>query len=207
MGSIGSWMSPSGKMTAAFGIGRQLATWRSCARSPSTSSVTAEQPRSACARVASRLPGMMRTCCLYWLDDFMRRPCADPVSAVEQQTVEDAVLRMADARFDEDPHYVLAGLMEVVWQIKRKWTKQRVKEPLVTLFTSETQLTGKSELARRFVSPIREMTRDSITIEYILDRRNRELLEACALLINYADRTPRNKRGRFKSFVTAEEHN
>src|SRR5688572_18973982 len=74
MGSIGSWMSPSVRMTAAFGIGRQLATWLSCARSPSTSSVTAEQPRSACGRVASRLPGMMRTCCLYWLDDFMRRP-------------------------------------------------------------------------------------------------------------------------------------
>src|SRR5215210_6675223 len=74
MGSIGSWMSPSVRMTAASGIGRQLATWLSCARWPSTSSVTAEQPRSACGRVASRLPGMMSTCCLYWLDDFMRRP-------------------------------------------------------------------------------------------------------------------------------------
>jgi predicted transposase YbfD/YdcC len=69
------WMSPSVRMTAASGIGRQLATWLSCARSPSTSSVTAEQPRSACGCVASRLPGMMRTGCLYWLDDFMRRPC------------------------------------------------------------------------------------------------------------------------------------
>src|SRR5215210_5883466 len=74
MGSSGSWMSPSVRMTAASGIGRQLATSLSCARSPSTSSVTAEQPRSACGRVASRLPGMMRTCCLYWLDNFMRRP-------------------------------------------------------------------------------------------------------------------------------------
>src|SRR3954466_2337373 len=78
MGSIGSWMSPSVRMTAASGIGRPLATWLSCARSPSTSSVTAEQPRSACGRVASRLPGMMSTCCLYWLDDFMRRPCVKP---------------------------------------------------------------------------------------------------------------------------------
>src|SRR3982750_4500207 len=75
MGSIGSWMSPSGRMTAACGIGRLRATWRSCARSPSTSSVTAEQPRSACGRVASRPPGMMRTGRLYWPDDFMRRPC------------------------------------------------------------------------------------------------------------------------------------
>src|SRR3954470_5077736 len=74
MGSIGSWMSPSVRMTAACGIGRQLATWLSCARSPSTSSVTAEQPRSACGRVASRPPGMMNTCCLYWPDEFMRRP-------------------------------------------------------------------------------------------------------------------------------------
>src|SRR5215210_4153549 len=74
MGSIGSWMSPSVRMTAASGIGRLRATWLSCASSPSTSSVTAEQPRSACGRVASRLPGMMSTCCLYWLDDFMRRP-------------------------------------------------------------------------------------------------------------------------------------
>src|SRR5215210_7249572 len=79
MGSIGSWMSPSVRMTAASGIGRQLATWLSCARWPSTSSVTAEQPRSACGRVASRLPGMMSTCCLYWLDDFMRRPWGLPV--------------------------------------------------------------------------------------------------------------------------------
>jgi hypothetical protein len=39
------------------------------------------------------------------------RMVADPVSPVEQQTVEDAVLRMADARFDEDPDYVLAGLI------------------------------------------------------------------------------------------------
>src|SRR3954451_3667546 len=84
MGSIGSWMSPSEKMTAAFGIGRQRATWRSCARSPSTSSVTAEQPRSACGRVASRPPGMMSTCCLYWLDDFMRRPCRDLTLAEHQ---------------------------------------------------------------------------------------------------------------------------
>jgi len=158
--------------------------------------------------------GLIRVILNYWRVEqrqkrrrILWRGVADPVSAVEQQTVEDAVLRMADARFDEDPHYVLAGLMEVVWQIKRKWTKQRVKEPLVTLFTSETQLTGKSELARRFVSPIREMTRDSITIEDILDKRNRELLEAYALLIDDADRTPRNKRGRFKAFVTAEEHN
>src|SRR5215210_3374204 len=66
-------------MTAASGIGRPLATWLSCARSPSTSYVTAEQPRSACGRVASRLPGMMSTCCLYWLDDFMRRPWDRPV--------------------------------------------------------------------------------------------------------------------------------
>src|SRR3954454_20074130 len=77
MGSIGSWMSPSVRMTAASGIGRQLTTWRSCARWPSTSSVTAEQPRSACGRVASRLPGMMSTCCLYWPDEFMRRPCPE----------------------------------------------------------------------------------------------------------------------------------
>src|SRR3954447_20573004 len=78
MGSIGSWMSPSVRMTAACATGRQLATWLSCARSPSTSSVTAEQPRSACGRVASRLPGMTSTCCLYWLDDFMRRPRVAP---------------------------------------------------------------------------------------------------------------------------------
>src|SRR3954464_3859169 len=77
MGSIGSWMSPSVRMTAACGIGRQLATWLSCARSPSTSSVTAEQPRSACGRVASRPPGMMSTGCLYGPDDFMRRPCPE----------------------------------------------------------------------------------------------------------------------------------
>src|SRR4051794_16924973 len=28
----------------------------------------------ALGRIASRLPGMMSTCCLYWLDNFMRRP-------------------------------------------------------------------------------------------------------------------------------------
>lgn len=135
------------------------------------------------------------------------RTVADPVSPVEQQTVEDAVLRMADARFDEDPDYVLAGLIEVVWQIKCKWTTQRVEEPLVTVLTSETQLTGKSELARRLVSPIREMTRDNIKIEDILDKRNRELLEAYGIIIDDADRTAPDKRGRFKAFVTAAEHN
>src|SRR4051812_33321414 len=86
-------MSPSVRMTAASGIGRQLATWLSCARSPSTSSVTAEQPRSACGRVASRLPGMMCTCCLYWLDNFMRRPCL--------------VHEMSAARLDADGPHVL----------------------------------------------------------------------------------------------------
>src|SRR3954451_6192643 len=78
MGSIGSWMSRSGKMTAVSGIERQLATWPSCARSPSTSWAVAEQPESACGPGASRPPGMTSTCWLYWLDDFMRRPCASP---------------------------------------------------------------------------------------------------------------------------------
>src|SRR4051794_26306447 len=67
-------MSPSGRMTAAFGIGRRPATWLSCARSPSTSWAGTEHPGSACGRVASRPPGMTSTCSLFWLDDFMRRP-------------------------------------------------------------------------------------------------------------------------------------
>jgi hypothetical protein len=37
MGSIGSSMSRSGKMTAVSGTGLPHATWPSCARSPSTS--------------------------------------------------------------------------------------------------------------------------------------------------------------------------
>src|SRR3954471_10078703 len=75
MGSIGCWMSPSARMTAASGIGRRPATWLSCARSPSTSWAGTEHPGSACGRVASRPPGMTSTCALFWLDDFMRRPC------------------------------------------------------------------------------------------------------------------------------------
>src|SRR3954451_6690089 len=67
-------MSPSARMTAAFGIGRRPATWLSCAKSPSTSWVGTEHPGSACGRVASRPPGMTSTCSLFWLDDFMRRP-------------------------------------------------------------------------------------------------------------------------------------
>src|SRR3954451_14050752 len=74
MGSIGSSMSPSARMTAASGIARQLATWPSCARSPSTSWGGTEHPGSACGRVASRPPGTMITCSLFWLADFMRRP-------------------------------------------------------------------------------------------------------------------------------------
>src|SRR3954466_7973198 len=74
MGSIGSSMSPSARMTAASGIARQLATWPSCARSPSTSWGGTEHPGSACGRVASRPPGTMITCTLFWLADFMRRP-------------------------------------------------------------------------------------------------------------------------------------
>src|SRR4051794_36599974 len=74
MGSIGSSMSPSGRMTAASGIARQLATWPSCVRSPSTSWGGTENPGSACERGASRPPGMISTCCLFWMADFMRRP-------------------------------------------------------------------------------------------------------------------------------------
>src|SRR3954452_13024593 len=77
MGSIGSLMSPSARMTAASGIARQLATWPSCARSPSTSWGGTEHPGSACGRVASRPPGTMITCSLFWLADFMRRPCPE----------------------------------------------------------------------------------------------------------------------------------
>src|SRR3954466_3936858 len=76
MGSIGFWMSPSARMTAASGIERQLATWPFCARSPLTSWGGTEHPGSACGRVASRPPGMTSTCSLFWLDDFMRRPWA-----------------------------------------------------------------------------------------------------------------------------------
>src|SRR3954471_6917228 len=85
MGSIGSWMSRSARMTAASGIERQLAIWPSCARSPSTSWAVAEHPGSACGPVASRPPGMTSTCWLYWLDDFMRRPCT--VSDLEKRGI------------------------------------------------------------------------------------------------------------------------
>src|SRR3954452_18475617 len=78
MGSIGSSMSPSARMTAASGIARQRATWPSCARSPSTSWGGTEHPGSACGRVASRPPGTMITCSLFWLADFMRRPWEIP---------------------------------------------------------------------------------------------------------------------------------
>src|SRR4051794_31618946 len=78
MGSIGSSMSPSARMTAASGIARQRATWPSCARSPSTSWGGTEHPGSACGRVASRPPGTMITCSLFWLADFMRRPWGSP---------------------------------------------------------------------------------------------------------------------------------
>ena len=57
---------------AASGIARRLATWPSCARSPSTSWAGTEHPGSACGRVASRPPGTMITCSLFWLDNFMR---------------------------------------------------------------------------------------------------------------------------------------
>src|SRR3954462_6406917 len=139
MGSIGSWMSPSGRMTAACGIGRQLATWLSCARWPSTSSVTAEQPRSGCGRVASRLPGMMSTCCLYWLDDFLRRPqAARPRSACGRVAsrlpgmmstcclywLDDFMRRPCGARADRAGlqaalDYVRDGEVLVVWKLDR----------------------------------------------------------------------------------------
>src|SRR3954469_11434179 len=80
MGSIGSSMSPSARMTAASGIARQRATWPSCARSPSTSWGGTEHPGSACGRVASRPPGTMITCSLFWLADFMRRPWQDTLA-------------------------------------------------------------------------------------------------------------------------------
>ena len=60
---------------------------------------------------------------------------------------------------------------------------------------------------QRIVSPIREMTRNQITIEDLLDRRNRELWEASAVLIDDADKTPAAKRGEFKSLITASEIN
>src|SRR5688572_10474196 len=74
MGSIGCWMSPSARMTAASGIAQQLATWPFCARSPLTSWGGTDHPGSACGRGASRPPGTMITCSLFWMDDFMRRP-------------------------------------------------------------------------------------------------------------------------------------
>src|SRR3954470_11445477 len=88
MGSIGSSMSPSARMTAASGIARQLATWPSCARSPSTSWGGTEHPGSACGRVASRPPGTMITCSLFWLADFMRRPWGDRLNALDPESGE-----------------------------------------------------------------------------------------------------------------------
>src|SRR3954453_16623494 len=92
MGSIGSSMSPSARMTAASGIARQLATWPSCARSPSTSWGGTEHPGSACGRVASRPPGTMITCSLFWLADFMRRPWGLGVHVLGQRQDLDALL-------------------------------------------------------------------------------------------------------------------
>ena len=45
-----------------MGIERQLATWPSCVRSPSTSWGAIEYPKSASALVASRPPGTMIIC-------------------------------------------------------------------------------------------------------------------------------------------------
>src|SRR4051812_48863037 len=81
-------MSRSGRMTAASGIGRRPATWLSCARSPSTSWAGTEHPGSACGRGASRPPGMTSTCALFWLDDFMRRPCPTSFSSVPEELIE-----------------------------------------------------------------------------------------------------------------------
>jgi hypothetical protein len=61
MGSIGSWMSRSARMTAASGIERQLAIWPSCAKSPSTSWAGTDHPGSACGPGARKPPGMTST--------------------------------------------------------------------------------------------------------------------------------------------------
>src|SRR4051812_42592381 len=95
MGSIGSSMSPSARMTAASGIARQRATWPSCARSPSTSWGGTEHPGSACGRVASRPPGTMITCSLFWLADFMRRPWVQSVISLGGR----GALRLTTARY------------------------------------------------------------------------------------------------------------
>src|SRR4051794_25688745 len=103
MGSIGSSMSPSARMTAASGIARQLATWPSCARSPSTSWGGTEHPGSACGRVASRPPGTMITCSLFWLADFMRRPWHAGGFGIVQAIVLVAVAERED-RTPDDAH-------------------------------------------------------------------------------------------------------
>src|SRR3954454_20777087 len=77
-------MSPSARMTAASGIERQLATWPFCARSPLTSWAGTEHPGSACGRGASRPPGTMSTCSLFWLADFMRRPWDAPETLINR---------------------------------------------------------------------------------------------------------------------------
>src|SRR3954447_5198335 len=116
MGSIGSSMSPSARMTAASGIARQRATWPSCARSPSTSWGGTEHPGSACGRVASRPPGTMITCSLFWLADFMRRPWGRPqlnaLMAAARNHEIDCVLVWTFDRFARSTRHLLTALEE-----------------------------------------------------------------------------------------------
>src|SRR3954453_15714748 len=102
-------MSPSGRMTAAFGIGRGPATWLSCARSPSTSWAETEHPGSACGRVASRPPGMTSTCSLFWLDDFMRRPCGRIPFDLEAAFAakREALMQGESVHYATDDHFVV----------------------------------------------------------------------------------------------------
>src|SRR3954467_565049 len=112
MGSIGSSMSPSARMTAASGIARQLATWPSCARSPSTSWGGTEHPGSACGRVASRPPGTMITCSLFWLADFMRRPWDRPERALAYRETQHLACAASPIMGGRHAQHILRLLVE-----------------------------------------------------------------------------------------------
>ncbi|KMO40646.1 hypothetical protein VQ02_07340 [Methylobacterium variabile] len=134
-----------------------------------------------------------------WLGIHVRHQNLDPHF--------EAVRRMAEVRFAEDPGFVAASIEDLVYQCKRKMHEAPIAQPHMLSFFGKQNL-GKSRLTRLIASPIKEAARKKVTLKQVVGgEKAAEMWDSNLLIIDDLDKAPDTTLGEFKSIITSEEFN
>jgi len=123
------------------------------------------------------------------------------LSPAECEAARLSMLRLVSRVFDNDPETACRVMLHTIYQVKRKFARLRVKDPLMAILKSPRQGSGKSYTINRLLAPLAEMAK-SVRLADLADPRSIFVFRHAMLVVDDMDSIERKAVATLKNRMT-----